>query len=187
MASRRNWLWSLGCLGLGSLLWGGGMMSESAIAAERIVLVSGAWRRSVSIEDITTFVETGETSPGLDEYFQTTKHDPTVVILMLTSPVTADLSLLDQALNNILGEVFLDQLGTMIRTPADRSNREALRSALILSAKDDNQVSLLELMQNYPTQEIWVDGDRLAEANRLLQKVTSLIRPVGEIFNILVK
>ena len=163
--------WSLGVLA-GALVWG---IGSPGITAERIVLFSGTWRKSVTLEEITTFAETGETSPTLDDYFQATKHDPTTVIIVLTSPVAAELSLLDQGLNNFVGDILLDQLGTVIRTPANRSNREALRSALILSAKDDNRISLLELMQNYPTPEIWVDGDRLAEANRLLQQITSTI------------
>jgi hypothetical protein len=38
-----------------------------------------------------------------------------------------------------------------------------MRAALVLSASEDNNISILEIAQNYPTQEVYIDGNRLSE------------------------
>nr|WP_104905840.1 alpha/beta hydrolase [Nostoc sp. 'Lobaria pulmonaria (5183) cyanobiont'] len=63
----------------------------------------------------------------------------------------------------------------VISTPSQRANRQALRAALVLSANQDGQVSLIEIIKNYPTNEVEVDGDRLQGAYRQLRRLqTSL-------------
>lgn len=42
---------------------------------------------------------------------------------------------------------------------------------MILSARQDGQISLIEIIQNYPTQEVEVEGDRLESANRALRRI----------------
>lgn len=59
--------------------------------------------------------------------------------------------------------MLLDRLGAVIQTPSNRANRQALRSALVLSASDDSQMTLLEILPNYPTSELHVKGELLVE------------------------
>ena len=61
-------------------------------------------------------------------------------------------------LNSRIGNIILEQISQVIYTPSRRVDRQALRSALVLSASQDVQVSLIEIIKNYPTNKVEVDG-----------------------------
>jgi hypothetical protein len=44
--------------------------------------------------------------------------------------------------------------------PAGDAHRKAIRSALILSSQD-NQLSILEVIKNYPDEQVVIDGENL--------------------------
>ncbi|MEH2395472.1 MAG: alpha/beta hydrolase [Nostoc sp.] len=65
--------------------------------------------------------------------------------------------------------------GLVIYIPSPRADRQALQAALVLSASQNGQVSLIEVINNYPKNEVEVDGDRLESAYRQLHRLqTSL-------------
>ncbi|MGV0105843.1 alpha/beta hydrolase [Nostoc sp. DSM 114160] len=74
-------------------------------------------------------------------------------------------------LNSQIGNIILDRVSQVISTPSQRANRQALRAALVLAANQDGQVSLIEIIKNYPTNEVEVDGDRLQGAYRQLRRL----------------
>ncbi len=43
---------------------------------------------------------------------------------------------------------------------------QSLRSSLVLSAREDNYVSLLEFLQNYPLPVVYIDGKKIAEVGQ---------------------
>lgn len=137
------------------------MYTNSAIAAEKIVLKYGIFRESVSVEKLTTFAETGEVSPMLSLLLNQSRQDPQTVRNILTREVNASPVVIDRLVNNAIGEFLVDQIGQTIHTPSSQANQQALRSALVLSANKDNKVSLIEIIQNYPTSEVHVEGERL--------------------------
>ena len=137
--------------------------NNSALAAEKIVLKYKSFRQSVSVKELTTFAETGEVSPTLNFYLERARQDPQTIRNTLTKQVTASPVVLDRTLNSRVGEFLLDRISQSIHTDFNLANRQALRSALVLSASKDNKVSLIEIIQNYPTQEVYVEGDRLAQ------------------------
>ncbi|MHC5722793.1 MAG: alpha/beta hydrolase [Nostoc sp.] len=51
-------------------------------------------------------------------------------------------------------------------TPSRRADRQALRAALLLSATQDRQVSLIEIIKNYPTNEVQVEVDGVVYRRR---------------------
>ncbi|BBD68841.1 hypothetical protein NIES4072_38330 [Nostoc commune NIES-4072] len=103
------------------------------------------------------------------------RQDPKAIRQYLTEPVKVNLLFLDRVLNSRIGNIILDQISQVIYTPSHRANRQALQAALVLSASQDGQVSLIEIIKNYPTNEVEVDGKRLQGAYRQLRRLqTSL-------------
>jgi len=143
--------------------------SSAAVAAEKVVLKYSAIRMTLPVSELEIFAETGKMSPGLEMLLGKAKKEPETVRRSLTRPVKVSQSFLDRTLNSKVGEIILDEVGQVIRTPSGNANRSALRSALVLSATNDNEITLLEAMKNYPAPEIDVEGDRLVEAyNKLV-------------------
>jgi hypothetical protein len=159
------------CLTLGAVL----LLSKSAIAAERVIFKYKILRESVSVPELTTFAQTGQASEDLQTYFRLSGQKPETVRQTLTKPTKVNPVLLDRVLNSPVGNTVLDQLGQAIQTPKGGAERQALRGALAVSASD-GQLTILEILQNYPTQEVVVDGDRIEGAYRRLNEFVDRLR-----------
>lgn len=171
--------WALGLCGLATGLVG---LSGNAIAAETVVLTYGFLSVDIPIEDLQTLSETGETSDELDRLLDMTSQDPEVLRTTLNEPVELNSTFLDMALSSPPGDWLLDQLGEMIQPAAgEAGGRTALRAALIGAASDDNQVTLMELMQVYPSSEIIVKGDRVVEGYSQLYEALEPLIDLAEI------
>lgn len=139
------------------------VLSPAAIASEQVVLKYNIFERSVSVEELTTFAETGKLSRDLKAYMRASKQDPEKIRQTLTDKVEVNVTTLDRVLNSIVGDVALEQLSQYIYTSSRKADKEAMRAALVLSASEDDSISILEIAQNYPTPEVYVDGNRLVE------------------------
>jgi Alpha/beta hydrolase of unknown function (DUF1400) len=168
-----SWMTSL-AIGLGLLLPVG-----EAIAAERVILKYRIFQASISVDELTTLAETGEVSPALSTHLELAQKDPEDLRQALNREVEVSPAFLDRALNSSLGNGVLDRLGEVIYPSSGEASRQALRSALVLSAEDDSQVSAIEVIQNYPTQEIYVNGDRIVavynQINAFQRRIADLL------------
>lgn len=147
------------------------LFSVPAFAAERVILKYRIFRESVSVTELSTFAETGKLSSSLEAHLTSAKQDPKRVRKYLTEPVKVDLVILDRLLNSRVGNVILDQINQVIHTPSGKADRQALRSSIILSASKDERITLMEVIQNYPTSEVEVDGDNLESAYKQLRRL----------------
>jgi hypothetical protein len=161
----------------GLFLWGVSaiLVTFPVDAAEKVVIISGIFRESIPVEELEAFAQTGEISPALRDMFNASNQDPEKTRTALTHEVPVNLIVLDKALNSWPGERFLDELSKVIHTRSDQANRQALRGAIILSASEDNQISMLEIIQNYPSPEVQVEADRLIEAAEKLDQFSKII------------
>lgn len=150
-------------LGISTVVLG---FSTHANAAETLVFKYQGFRESVSVNELTTFAETGEVSSSLRSYFRTAKQNPDEVRGDLNQPLTINIVTLDRLLNSQMGESILDQIGQIVHPRVQAVSRQALRSALVLSARLDSKISLIEVLQNYPTSQIEVEGTRLGQLDR---------------------
>lgn len=152
------------------------LFSTSSLAAERVVLKYRILRQSVSVKDLSTFAETGKLPLALQASLALAKQDPKPVRQYLTQPVNVNPVLLDKVLNSPVGNVFLDQISQVIHTPSRTADRQAMRSALVLSASKDKQISLIEVIQNYPSTDVEVDGNKLESAYKQLRRLQGNIQ-----------
>ncbi|MGF1514264.1 MAG: alpha/beta hydrolase [Elainellaceae cyanobacterium] len=161
-----------GAVGLGLTL--------PAAAAESVVLKYRAFQRSVAVEDLTLLAETGEVSSDLRPYLRLSGYPAGEMRDMLTRDVSVSPVLLSRALNNPAGDAVLDRASRAVHTRSRRGDRQALRGALVLSASDDEQITPIELIQNYPTQEMHVDIVEFQRAYRDIEELVELQQQVGD-------
>lgn len=155
------------------------LSNGSAFGAENVLLKYRVFRESVSVKELTNFAQTGELSTPLRVNLALAKQDPKQIREYLTKTVTVNPILLDRVLNSPIGNVLLDQISEAIHTPSRKADRQALRAALVLSASSDrsgsgaksNNVSLIEIIQNYPTSDVEVEGEVLERAYRQLRQL----------------
>lgn len=139
-------------------------------ATKQLILTFGPLMGSISIQELESFAKTGQLSSSLDFYLKQAKVKPEDFRNILTQQVNVSAKLLDKTLNSLLGEYILFQVGQVIHTRSRRANIQALRSAIVLSAVRDNRISLLEFLQKYPNQQMYVNGIRLARLSQFAKR-----------------
>lgn len=179
VASPRLVEWGFKLLGLGSLIGGVALVSTApALAAERVVFTYGPLGRSIPVADLQTLAETGKPTRQIRWYLNIADIEAETLQQILTKEIGANLRLVDRVGYSLPGEYVLHQIGNTVHTKSRRANIQALRAAFILSASNDNRISLLEFLQNYPTQEMYVDGRSLVTFVSDVEGVIDRIEPV---------
>lgn len=167
------------CLATTSLVF---IQSPQTVVAQPVVqkvtLTYGPQQLSIPIEDLQMFAETGEASKMIRFIAGFVDDDREVFRNVLTQKVPAPNPLfLNDAMDFIVGELFLYEIGQVIHTPSRKNVIEALRASIGLSVLDDREVSLLEVIEKYPAQELFIDALQLSKASRY---VTFLVNGAQE-------
>ncbi len=141
-----------------------------ARAAERVTLRYSGLEAGVAVDDLAQLAETGRPSPDLAAYLLLANRQPAELQDILTRVVPIDSNLLSGALNSFAGGFLLNQVDDVVQAPGYDS-RDALRTALIGAAEEHNRLTLIEVLQHHPAEEVQIDGDRLARFVRQLQSL----------------
>lgn len=142
--------------------------------AEEVVITFGPLSRSIPMSDLTALAETGTVSRRLRLLLGIAKINPDELRAVLNKSAQVNLASLDKQLNSPLGAFALYEVGKVVRTRSNKANIQALRSALVLSARDDNQITLIEFLQNYPGQQVYLEGAKLAKLAGLASNQNTL-------------
>lgn len=141
--------------------------SRPAAAAQKVVFTYRNFGQTLTVDELETFANTGKASSKVKFFLGVSGQDPERARKFMTQEAKISLKLADRLLNIVPGEYVLFQTGQVMHTPARRANIQALRSAIILSLSDDSKISFIEFLKRYPTNDLTVDGYRLAKtANR---------------------
>lgn len=157
-------------------------------AAERVVLRYGIFRGSIPVADLNEFAETGETSRTLRRYLRLAKEEPEQFRQVLTAEAPADSRNLDRLLDSPAGDVLLDEFSRYLYTP-EQDDREALRTAFKVAAEDDQKISFLELLQDYPAKEAHINVRRAISTYQQIASIQSRVEGVlgGQLDEVLQK
>ncbi len=159
---KRYWkFWTVLTGLMAGLGWGG---LQAATAADAVVLTYGFVSMEIPMDELTTFAETGEPSGELAQLLALAGQDPATLQTALTTPIPVNTVVLDLALNSPPGEWLLDSIGETIHPDSGVAGRSAMRAAIIGAAADDSTLTVLEVMQGYPSPNLVVRGDRLVAA-----------------------
>ncbi|ACK65278.1 protein of unknown function DUF1400 [Rippkaea orientalis PCC 8801] len=151
----------------------------SVRAADQVILKYSILRESVSVPELSTLAKSGQVSPSLKGYLKLANKKPDDLRRALNQNVDVDPVFLSKILNSFAGNIILDQLGQILHTPSKKASRESLRGALVTSAVSDRNIKVIEILENYPTSDLHVDGDRLAEVYQQIKGMTGQIPRLG--------
>jgi hypothetical protein len=160
-------------------LWGG---PPTVQAAERVVLVTGAFRRSIPIAEFETLASTGQGTGLLGDLLRLGKQNPKTVGKLMNEKVSLPVSLVSRLLNTRIGEAVLDRVAVIVhptRSPEDGIT--ALRAAVVLGiAEGDGQLSAIGFLRAYPTQEMAVNVPALLSLAKKADSISDLMRFFSE-------
>jgi hypothetical protein len=158
-------------------------MSVPAQAAEQVILKYSVLRESIPVADLSNLAYKGEVSSSLENYLEMANKKPEDLRQVLNEEVDVKAVTLSKMLNSYPGEFLLDRAGEIVHTPSQRASRESLRGALVTSAVEDDKIKLIEVLENYPTSEVHVEGDRLVELYNTLDGVVAKLSEIEGVFD----
>ena len=139
-------------LGLGTGLL---CFSNSAIAAESILLTYDNEKLNITISELQSFAKTGDLTPQMESFFNTTKQVPTVWSNLITDEVKVP-QFIESFLESPRGRFILHRIETVVFHLDEKSEKE-IDTALIDSMEDDDRISIIELVEKYPESTVTIN------------------------------
>ncbi|MFM7908791.1 MAG: alpha/beta hydrolase [Microcystis sp.] len=146
---------------------------QSLSAADSALIKYSLFPEAVSVSESKQLSETGELAPALAAQLKRAKQKPEEFRKSLNRRGAVDAVFLSKFLNSFFGESLLDYATEIVHTPNRTASRQALRGALVTSAINDNEIQIIEVLANYPTSEVHVDGNRLLD---LINQIESVLK-----------
>jgi hypothetical protein len=149
-----------------------------ARAAEQVVFVSGAFRRSIPVADLEHLARTGEARGLLADVLRFGRQKPADVAKLLNREISLPLVLTSRLLGTRIGVVALERVARILhplRAPA--VGVPALRAATILGLEAGNgRLSPVGFLRAYPNEDLAVSLPALRIALNRVNAMSELVR-----------
>ena len=157
-------------LGTGLLCFG-----NSALAAESVLLTYNQEELNIPISKLKSFSQTGVLTPQMETFFQTTEQVPRVWSNLLTDEVKVP-EFIESFLESPRGRFVLHRIETVVFHLDEKSQAE-IDTALINSMKDDDTISIMEIVEKYPEPTVKINLNELetdyAEVKQFINSINS--------------
>jgi len=156
--------------------------SPAALAAENVVFISGAFRRSIPVADLEHLAATGQARGLLADVMRFSGQDPAEVARLLKASLSLPVVTVSRLLNTSIGERILERLSSIaFPLNARQVGLPALRSAVVLGIADNGgALSALSFLRSYPSQEMAVSLPALLAVMEKASSVAELVRFFSE-------
>ena len=176
MASLKRQRLAAALLGAG-LLAGSPLLPSASLAAENVVFVSGAFRRSIAVADMKHLATTGEARGLLADVMAFARQKPQDVAKLLQAELSLPLVLTSRLLNTRIGEAILNRLAQiMYPLKAKPAGIPALRAGVINGlVAGDGRLNAIGFLQAYPVDELEVNIPALLALMRKASSISQLV------------
>jgi len=177
--ARRRWRRRLLAAGLG---FGLCLAPPAALAADNIVFVSGAFRRSIPVADLEHLAASGQARGLLADVLRLGRQDPRAIARLLNQSTSLSLVLASRLLNTRIGDVLLQRLAQIVYPlQASAQAPQALRAAVILGiANNSKGLSALSFLRAYPNADLAVSLPALLGLIGKASSISDLVRFFSE-------
>jgi len=153
------------------------LLPPASHAAENLVFVSGAFRRSIPVADLEYLANTGNALGLLADVMAFAKQKPADMAKLLRSELSLPVVLTSRLLNTRIGEALLARVAQIIYPlKASRAGIPALRASVINGLVAGNgKLSAVGFLQAYPVDELEVSIPALLEVIRKASSISQLV------------
>lgn len=156
--------------------------SPATLAAENLVFVSGAFRRSIAVADLDHLAKTGKATGLMADVLSFSKQKPSEVAKLLNQSISLPITLVSRLLNTRIGEAVLLRLSKVIYPlKASQDGVMALRSAVILGlANGHGSINAVSFLRAYPVAEMEVSIPAMMAILKKASSIAELVRFFSE-------
>ncbi|MEL6937800.1 MAG: alpha/beta fold hydrolase [Cyanobacteria bacterium J06598_1] len=142
-------------------------------AAERVTLTYGFVEISTTVESLQVYADTGVADRSLNAYLRYLSPERRSQFRQaLQERRDIDAVQISQFLYSAIGDNILRSLGGVIQTQGRRDGAKGLRGALVLAAAEPGGLSLLGVLDEFPTDNVRIN---IQQAFQLFNSFTQLI------------
>jgi hypothetical protein len=172
----------LAAMALGAALAAGmpgmALLPQSSRAAENVVFVTGAFRRSITVADLVFLAETGQARGLMADVLAFAKQQPAEIAKLLKAELAIPLVLTSRLLNTRLGEAVLARVAQIVYPLYARAvGIQALRAGILNAlAKGDGRISAISFLQAYPVDDMEVSIPALLAVMQKAKSISQLVQ-----------
>jgi hypothetical protein len=147
---------------------------DSAMAVDRIILIYGDARETISIGDLRRFVREGTEPQEFRTRLGIIDRDIDALRFALGQEIPVSQDFLRRILNSTIGQFILTRLEPVLGIAVEQNVNQVI-DAFVAAASNDS-FTILELLENYPEQQLTVSGPLLEEGyNRISFLATDVL------------
>ena len=164
-------------LGAGATL----ALSSRANATELITLQYKDRSALVTIDDLSRFARTGAIPQSIQDLFATTDKIPSDISTILNKELKISRQFVDSFIDSAIGDFVLGGLDEVINNASSSRDLTNVRSTLVAAYEDDNRVSLIELIERYPQNEVQINVTSLEKTYNTVNGIVEDVLPALEV------
>ena len=154
-------------------------LTVPAQAAVDVALVSGAFRRSIPVSDISHLARTGEARGLLEDLLTLSDQDPAQVAALLNKNLNLPLVLTSRLVNTRIGEALTRRMAQIIHPIALRDpaiSVPAIRAAVIEGLQSPQGLTAVSFLENYPNAVMAINLPALFSVIEKAESIAGLVR-----------
>lgn len=156
------------------------MIPPIANAAEEVSLVSGAFRRSISVSDLEYLAESGIARGLLKDALKFSKQKPKDVSKLLNQKVKLPISLISRLMDTRIGNVIISRVSKIIyplKVPESSVSIPALRAGVINGLQiGKGNLDAISFLKAYPSESMAINLPALFGIMEKAESVSELVK-----------
>ena len=150
-----------------------------AQSAEKIKIIYSIFSRTVTVDSLKTFAESGNSSKSLRKILNATGSSDEKIQSILNNKFEIPITIASKLVYSEIGNVFLNRLSSILHTPNtndERTGRLALRSSVIQGLYTGNgKINLVSFFESYPTKTVILNVNALSKVMNKVQSISELL------------
>ena len=150
-----------------------------AQAAEEIKIIYSIFSRTIKVNSLKTFAETGDSTKNLQRILNATGTPNKEIRSILNKDFEIPITIASKLINSEIGNVFLTRLSLIIhptRAVDERTGMLALRASVIQGIKKGNgKIDLIKFFEGYPTKTVILDVNALSKVMNKVESISELL------------
>lgn len=144
---------------------------QQATAADKIKLIYGPFSCSLSVESLKTYAETGKITSEFKPYTKFLSEENLIQLRhWLQKDFDRNVVGIHEYTHSPNGKELLQEIGTVVTTHSKRNGFYALRSALIQAATKSDDWTVIDVIQQFPTENMQINTKELFKLKSFWQE-----------------
>lgn len=150
-----------------------------AQSAEKIKIIYSIFSRTITVDSLKTFAESGNSSKSLRKILNATGSSDEKIQSILNNKFEIPITIASKLVYSEIGNVFLNRISSILHTPNtndERTGRLALRSSVIQGLYTGNgKIDLVSFFKSYPTKTVILNVNALSKVMNKVQSISELL------------